>query len=119
MFEANRRWHLNAILSPSHAMTVRLRAYALGLVLLLVPMSMTPAAERTITLAPGSGTVFRLEQPFETVLIGDPSVVDVRTQDDRSVILEAQKPGASNIVFVDKRSVAIANIRVVVRDAGI
>jgi len=119
MFEANRGRCLNAISFLLHMMTVRLRACALGLALLLVPVSMSGAADRTIILAVGSGTVFTLPQPFETVLIGDPGVVDVHTQDDRSVILEPLKSGTSNIVFVDKRSVAIANIRVVVRDAGI
>ena len=94
-------------------------ACALGLALAFAPMSMTRAADDTITLSVGSGSVVTVERSFERVLIGDPDVVDVRAQDDRSVILQALKLGACNIVFIDKGSIAIANIRVVVRDAQI
>jgi Flp pilus assembly secretin CpaC len=94
-------------------------ACALGLALTLAPMSMTRAAEDTITLALGSGSIVTVERSFERVLIGDPDVIDVRAQDDRSVFVQALKLGACNVVFVDKRSIAIANIRVVVGDAQI
>jgi Flp pilus assembly secretin CpaC len=55
-----------------------------------------------------------LEKPFTTVLVGDPSVVDVREQSDRSVILEPLDLGITNVVFVDAQSIAIANVRVLV-----
>jgi Flp pilus assembly secretin CpaC len=99
-------------------MITRLGACALGLALFLTPVSMSRANE-TIELTLGSGSVFRLSEPFTTVLIGDPDVVDIHTQDDRSVILKALKLGASNIVFLDRQSIAIVNIRVVVCDAQI
>ena len=92
------------------------RACALSLALLL-PVGASGASDNTIMLALGSGSIFRLERPFETVLIGDPSVVDVRAQDDRSVLLQPLARGSSDIVFVDAQSVVIANIRVIVRDA--
>jgi len=99
-------------------MLTRLGTCALGLALLLAPVSMSRADE-TIALALGSGSIFRLSEPFTTVLIGDPDVVDVDTHDDRSVILKALKLGASNVIFLDRQSIAIVNIRVVVRDAQI
>jgi Flp pilus assembly secretin CpaC len=94
-------------------------ACALGLALTLAPMSMTRADDDTIPVALGSGSIVTVERSFERVLIGDPDVVDVRAQHDRSVLLQALKLGACNIVFVDRRSIAIANIRVVVRAAQI
>ena len=45
-------------------------------------------------------------------------MVDVHAQSDRSVVLELLNLGASNIVFVDERNIAIINIRVLVREAG-
>jgi Flp pilus assembly secretin CpaC len=96
-----------------------LRAFALSLALLLSPIAVGRASDDTITLALGTGSIFRLERAFATVLIGDPSVVDVRAQDDRSVVLQALGLGSSNIVFVDAQNIAIANIRVVVRDTQI
>jgi Flp pilus assembly secretin CpaC len=96
-----------------------LRACALSLILLLAPTAVGRASDDTITLTLGTGSVFSLERPFETVLIGNPNVVDVRAQDDRSVVLKGLARGSSNIVFVDAQSIAIANIKVVVRDAQI
>jgi len=93
-----------------------LRACALSFALLL-PVGASRGSDDTITLAVGAGSIFRLERSFATVLIGDPSVVDVRAQDDRSVLLQALGRGSSNVVFVDAQSIAIANIRVIVRDA--
>ncbi|SRR5579872_6829766 len=96
-----------------------LRACALSLAMLLVPPGASRASDDVITLAAGQGSIFRLERPFATVLIGDPTVVDVRARDDRSVLLQALGRGSSNVVFIDAHSIAIANIRVIVRDAQI
>ena len=37
---------------------------------------------------------------------------------DRSVILEPLNPGATNLVFVDERSIAISNVRILVCSAS-
>ncbi|GLR85773.1 pilus assembly protein N-terminal domain-containing protein [Bradyrhizobium iriomotense] len=98
-------------------MIAQLRAYMLSLVLLLAPVPASQAADQTITLALGTGSVFTPEQPFETVLIDDENVVSIRIQDDRSVIFQALKLGTTNVIFIDAQSIAIANVRIVVRDA--
>jgi Flp pilus assembly secretin CpaC len=79
--------------------------------------SATGTADETLTLTLGAGSTFRLERPFDTILIDNPDVVDVRTLSDRSVLLEPLSLGTSNVVFVDERNIAIANIKVVVCDA--
>ncbi len=94
-----------------------LRAGVLGLALLLVPLGASRAGDETIALTLGTGSVLRLDQSFATVLIGDPHVVEVHVQDDRSVILQPRTLGSTVIVFVDAQSIVIANIRVIVRDA--
>jgi len=113
MFEANRYFFLQSFALRG------LRVCGLALALAVLPLSIGRADDDTITLALGTGSVLRLERPFATVLVGDASVVDVRAQDDRSVILQALKLGTANVVFVDRQSIAIANIRVIVRDAQI
>jgi Flp pilus assembly secretin CpaC len=62
----------------------------------------------------GVGTSFRLfvEKAFTTVIIGDPLILDVRTDDDRSVVVEPLSAGVTNLIFVDARGVVIANVRV-------
>ena len=99
-------------------MTKLLRACLVEVALLLITASATWAADRSITLRLGTGSSLALEKPFKTVLIGDQSVVNVRTQNDRSVILEPLSLGATNIIFVDERSIAITNVGVLVCNAG-
>ena len=99
-------------------MTKLLRACLVEAALLLITVSPTWAADRSITLRLGTGSSLALEKPFKIVLIGDQSVVNVRTQNDRSVILEPLSLGATNIIFVDERSIAITNVGVLVCNAG-
>jgi Flp pilus assembly secretin CpaC len=99
-------------------MTSTLRAFILGVILAVITNSVTKAADRSITLMLGAGSALEVERPFKTVMIGDPDIVDVHTRSDRSVILEPLNPGATNLVFVDERSIAIANVRIRVCSAG-
>ncbi len=95
-------------------MTSMLRACVLGVSLLAATNSLASAADQTITLRLGAGSALNLARPFKTVLVGDPFVVDVHEQSDRSVILEPLDLGATNLVFVDEQSIAITNVRVLV-----
>jgi Flp pilus assembly secretin CpaC len=101
-------------------MTTWLRVCMLGLVLLLASApatrSATPPLDETLTLMLGSGSTLTLERPFETILIDNPDVVGIRALSDQSVLIEPLNLGASNLVFVDEWNIAIASIRVVVRD---
>ena len=101
-----------------------LRACLLAAALLPIPHSTSWALDQTITLRLGAGSTLMLERQFRTVLIGDPDVVDVRAQGDRSVILVEVRSsvgplsfGSTNVVFVDEQSIAIANVRVLVTQA--
>ena len=98
----------------------RLTACALGLASPLTTISTTWAADQTITLTLklGAGSPLLLERPFETVLIGDPNIVDVHTRSERAVVLEPLNLGATNLIFVDERRIVITNIRVLVCRAG-
>lgn len=100
------------------AATFRVRAYLFGLALLLTTISVACAADQTITLRIGAKTALALERPFETVLIGDPNIVDVHTLSERKVTLEPLGLGATNLIFVDERSIAITNVRILVLGPG-
>lgn len=78
-------------------------------------LSMTPGARAEDDAAGlGIGTAFRLslQTTFETVIVGDPLVVDVRTDDNQSVVIEPLKAGVTNLVFIDAHGMVTANIRV-------
>ena len=99
-------------------MTTWLRVCMLGLVLLAAgapaTRSATPPQDETLTLMLGGGSTFTLERPFETILIDNPDVVDVKPLNDRSVLIEPLNLGASSLLFVDERNIAIANVMVLV-----
>ena len=91
------------------------RKLLLGALLLLTTMPAVWAQERTVSLTLGAASRLALDSSFETVIVGDPLIVEVRTDDDRTVVIEPLKPGATNLVFVDTRGLVIANIRILVR----
>ena len=97
-----------------------LRVCMLGFVLLLAGIpptrSATGTSGETLTLILGAGSTLTLDRPFDTIFIDNPDVVDVKTLSNRSVLFEPLNLGTSNVLFVDERSIAIANIRVVVSD---
>lgn len=94
-------------------MTMMLRA-GVAIVCLLSATSFASAADRTVTLRLGANSTLIVARPFKTVLIDNPLVVEVHEQGDRAVVLEPLDLGATNLVFVDAKSIAITNVRVVV-----
>jgi Flp pilus assembly secretin CpaC len=86
----------------------------LAATLLLSVIAAAHAEDRTIGLSLGVPSRLLLDKVFETVLIGDADIVGVYPDDDNSVILEPLSPGVTNLVFVDDRHIAIANIRIAV-----
>jgi Flp pilus assembly secretin CpaC len=97
---------------------LHMRTCVIVLVSLLTTISVAGAADQTITLRLGAPTALALGRPFKTVLMGDPNIVDVHTINDRRVTLEPLNLGATNLVFVDGRNIAITNVRIVVLGAG-
>jgi Flp pilus assembly secretin CpaC len=95
-----------------------LRTYAVGAAFLAAIISTARAEDQMIALRIGAGSALTLKRPFRTVLVGDPTIVNVHTHSDRLVILEPLRPGETNVVFVDEESIAISNIRIVVGDAS-
>ena len=75
-------------------------------------------AERpSVTLELGAGSTVMLERPFKSVLIGNPEVVDVQTQNERSVLLKPLSLGTTNLIFVDYQGIVITNLTIMVRNA--
>ncbi len=93
------------------------RSCLLEAAVLLNIISPAWAADETVTLRLGAESTLTLGSPFETVLVGDPNIVNVNAHSDRLVILEPLHLGETNLVFLDKRSITIANVRIVVSDA--
>lgn len=85
-----------------------------ALIFLASTFSVSLAANQAITIGLGASSGLLLDRPFKTILIGDPKIVDVLERSDRSVILQSLNLGATNVIFLDERSIVIANVRIVV-----
>ena len=87
---------------------------AVALIFLASTFSPSCAADQAITMGLGASSGLLLGRPFKTILIGDPDIVDVLERSDRSVILRSLNLGATNVIFLDQGSIAVANVRILV-----
>lgn len=87
--------------------------------ILLLMTSAASAGDREVTLSLGHPSRLALGRMFETVIIANPMIVDVSTDDDRSVLIRPHNPGVTNLVFVDAQGRVIANYRILVCDSAI
>lgn len=93
-------------------MKSRIRELVVAAIVLFSAIAGARAEDDPVAL--GVGTAFRLfvERAFASVIVGDPAVVDVHADDDRSVLIEPLNSGETNLVFIDARGVVIANVRI-------
>jgi len=99
-------------------MTANPRMLLLAAALLLMATPVARGQDRAVVLSLGTPSRLTLASAFETVIVGDPGIVDVRTDDGRSVVVEPLRPGITNLVFVDAQGLVIANVRISVCDAS-
>src|SRR5262245_33748126 len=66
------------------------------------------AQHDTLSLGVGASARMQLDRAFATVLVGDPAVVGVRSDDDISVLIEARHAGVTNLVFLDAQGLVTA-----------
>lgn len=59
--------------------------------------------------------VFKISRPANTVIIGNPSIVDATIQDDKTLILTGRSFGVTNLIILDSDGNAIIDQQVVVR----
>ena len=93
-------------------MKLRLRKIVLTAMLLFSTPAGALAGNDPVALAVGSEFRLFLNRAFATVIIGDPLVVEIRTDDEQSVVIEPLKAGATNLVFIDAEGKVTANVRV-------
>jgi Flp pilus assembly secretin CpaC len=74
-------------------------------------------APSSVTLELDAGSTVMLERPYKTVLLESPDVIEVQTQNERSVLLKPLRPGSTNLVFIDEQGIVITNLAILVRNA--
>jgi len=65
-------------------------------------------------LRPGVSSIFTIDRPYKTVLVGNPKVVDTRPLGERSVVLvpPPDAAGETNVIFVDEANAQITSVNV-------
>jgi Flp pilus assembly secretin CpaC len=92
-------------------MKLRIPSFVVAAMLLSAPAGAL-AQDRAVQFGIGSQFRLFLDKTFETVIVSDPLVVDVHTDDDQSILVEPLKAGVTNLVFVDARGMVTANIKI-------
>ncbi|MBV9458182.1 MAG: pilus assembly protein N-terminal domain-containing protein [Bradyrhizobium sp.] len=90
----------------------RIREIVLAVMLLFSAPAGALAQDGPVALGLGSEFRLFLDRAFATVIVGDPHVVDVHTDDDQSVLIDPLQAGETNLVFVDAHGMVTANIKV-------
>ena len=103
------------------AMIERLRTFESIIALIFFAATFSPswAAGQPIVLGLGTPSGLLLERPFKTIWIGDRNIIDVLKRSDRSVILQPRNLGATNVIFLDERSIVVANVAILVCKAAV
>jgi Flp pilus assembly secretin CpaC len=87
--------------------------------ILIVMTSAASAGDREVTLSLGNPSRLALGRMFDTVIIANPMIIDVSTDDDQSVLIRPRNPGVTNLVFVDAQGRVIANYRILVCESAV
>lgn len=77
--------------------------------------SIQTASAQQIWLTMDQVRPYKLEKPAQSVVIGNPSIADVKVQDNSSLLLFGKGPGMTNIYFFDENGETLQNLIVRVR----
>jgi Flp pilus assembly secretin CpaC len=71
--------------------------------LLLVSAGTALAAGGPVTVRVNMASIYRLDVPASTVVVGNPAVADVTIQDPRTLILTGKSYGQTNLIVLNQR----------------
>ena len=97
-------------------------AAAVAVLVVMAPVVSSAASQDTVNLTLGYATgPYRVNtgQPFRTIRIGDPKVLDVRALTNRRVMFQPLKAGATNVLFLDKDNNILKELSVFVSEGSL
>ena len=66
------------------------------------PRTVTLGAEERVLLQPGFTMTLQTDRPFADIVVGNPNVADVLPLTERSLFVQGQGSGSTNIAFLDE-----------------
>ena len=85
----------------------------------LAPLMVERPPKQRVELTQGFSTTIHSERPFGKISITDPDIVDLVLRTDKSAVLIPQRPGRTNIDFLDDHGSLIGSMDVTVIRQGI
>lgn len=95
-----------------------LKRFAAGLALALavapIPSAVASDYDTMLKVATDQARVLKIDRPAETVIIGNPSIVDVTIHDAATLVLTGRSYGVTNLVVLDSSGTPIIDEQVIV-----
>ena len=83
---------------------------------LFAALTMTSAAKaEQVWLTMDQVRPFKLENPAQSIVVGNPAIADVTVQDNQNLLLFGKAPGLTNIYIFDEKGDAAGNLIIRVR----
>lgn len=72
-----------------------------GMLLAAMP-SLAAAAEGVVSVVTDRAKVFRIDEPADTIIIGNPAIADVTMHDRTTLVITGKSYGTTNLVILNK-----------------
>ena len=83
--------------------------------LIMITASTQSVAAEQLWLTMDQVRPYKLDNPAQSIVVGNPSIADVTVQDNTNVLLFGKAPGLTNIYVFDDKGEAVKNLTIRVR----
>ncbi|NKB52811.1 MAG: pilus assembly protein [Rhizobiaceae bacterium] len=102
-----------------HSLLVTCLAFATGISLVAIaPVAIASdgsSANASLKVIIDRAKVVRIAKPADTIIVGNPSIVDATIQDSRTIVLTGRNFGVTNMIILDSDGDAIVDETIVVQ----
>jgi len=87
----------------------------LAITTMAMPVSATETAEESIIVTVDRAKVFRISRAASTIIVGNPAIVDVTIEDEKTLVLTGRSFGVTNLIILDLEGNPVIDQTVIVR----
>ncbi|MBL4599987.1 MAG: pilus assembly protein N-terminal domain-containing protein [Rhizobiaceae bacterium] len=80
-----------------------------------MPVNATETAEESIIVTVDRAKVFRISRAASTIIVGNPAIVDVTIEDEKTLVLTGRSFGVTNLIILDLEGNPVIDQTVIVR----
>lgn len=87
----------------------------LAITTMAMPVNATETAEESIIVTVDRAKVFRISRAASTIIVGNPAIVDVTIEDEKTLVLTGRSFGVTNLIILDLEGNPVIDQTVIVR----